>query len=229
MEFPLLCLSCLILFFYVAPLLYLPLVVSPLPIQPRISILPQRLLTTFFFSSSLFHVIPLLYFKPSLCVECLLLAWCSPLRAPCGIAFLGRQEVTQSRQGERKEGETKWVDGDDRNNETKQDRMKGEEKDEMCKNGRMMFSLGFRNLRRSSRGADQRKIMIGDGRRDVERWREEGGREHKWGVRKVKEKMREERELVKRQKWFGPQPESADVFIKHEWLIHLNAANWFAS
>lgn len=45
--------------------------------------------------------------------------------------------------------------------------MKGEEKDEMWKNGRMMFSLGFRNLRRSSRGADQRKIMIGDGRRDV--------------------------------------------------------------
>lgn len=82
------------------------------------------------------------------------------------------------RGGER-QGETKWVDGDDRNNETEQDRMKGEEKDEMWKNGRMMFSLGFRNLRRSSRGADQRKIMIGDGRRDVEWAREEGGRGHK--------------------------------------------------
>lgn len=91
--------------------------------------------------------------------------------------------MTQSRQGERKEGErqgeTNLVDGDDRNNETEQDRMKGEEKDEMWKNGRMMLSLGFRNLRRSSRGADKRKIMIGDGRRDVERWREEGGRGHK--------------------------------------------------
>lgn len=71
------------------------------------------------------------------------------------------------RGGER-QGETEWVDGDDRNNETEQDKMKGEEKDKMWKKGRMMLSLGFRNLRRSSRGADKRRIMIGDGRRDVE-------------------------------------------------------------
>lgn len=110
MEFPVLCLSCLSTLNSVSLFLRCTFAFSSTcclsSSDPATYFNPSPATShNLLFSSSLYYVIPLLYFKPSQCVECLLLAWCSPLRAPCGIAFLGRQEVTQSRQGERKEGD----------------------------------------------------------------------------------------------------------------------------
>lgn len=119
MEFPVLCLSCLSTLNSVSLFLRCTFAFSSTcclsSSDPATYFNPSPATShNLLFSSSLYYVIPLLYFKPSLCVECLLLAWCSPLRAPCGIAFLGRQEVTQSRQGKDRRGTWGWEAGGDK-------------------------------------------------------------------------------------------------------------------
>lgn len=67
--------------------------------------------------------------------------------------------------GGRQRGE--WsVDGYDRNNKTKQDRMRGEGRDMRRKTAACHFTLRQRNLRRLSRGAERRWRTTGDGKLD---------------------------------------------------------------
>lgn len=101
----------------------------------------------------------------------------SALRGPRGVPSPSSQEVTESEKrertyeveaaadGGRQRGD--WsVDGSDRNNKTKQDRMRGEDRDMRRKTAACHFTLRQRNLRRSSRGAERGWRMIGDGRLD---------------------------------------------------------------
>lgn len=66
--------------------------------------------------------------------------------------------MTESRERERKqEREGGRLDGYGRNNETKQDRMRAEERDERRETAQCCFMLRYRNLRRSSRRVVKRR------------------------------------------------------------------------
>lgn len=104
-----------------------------------------------------------------------MLASASALRGPHSVPSLVSQEVTESKKSERKDEEEadggrqrgEWsVDGFDRNNKTKQDRMRGEETDERRKTAASHFTPRHRNLRQSSHEVERRWRMIGDGRLD---------------------------------------------------------------
>ncbi len=124
-------------------------------------------------------------------------------------------------EGERQK-EGGWrADGYDRNNENKQDRMRGERWEE--EDSRMSL---YAEIQKS-------QVIVSWSCEEEENdwgwktgWQRRGG---KLRVRGVKEKMRVEREKVKRLKSTGPQPESADISTKHEigdsptWTLQIDS------
>lgn len=115
---------------------------SLLPIQPHISFLPLWLPTTLCSFLIFTTLPPLLCFKPSpslMRTSAGASRRCFPWQTGSDTEQTGGKKGGGS--GGERQREAEWVDGDDRNNENEQDRMKDEEGDEMWKKAECHFTL----------------------------------------------------------------------------------------